>query len=378
MSLVAYVVMNGYSIAVLLAIYHHAAKRHQRDSEAHRIYMLGLQFTILLLVVDALGRFDGRPDTIYPILSQTGCFLLYLLSPTLPVFWFAYAYVQIFGDRPCPRRLLWPFVVANIANALLTVATLHNGWYYSIDVNNIYHRGPLFPLHCALPAVQLLITSVMIVANCRRIDRRYLFSLLFFAVPPCIGVILQVMFYGAPLVLSGVTVSLLVVFLNIQNKSIHTDYLTGVDNRTRLESYLGERVATSAADRTFSAILVDLDSFKSINDTFGHDAGDRALQISAQLLKSCIRSDDLIARFGGDEFCIVLRNAGRADLNAIVQRINAGLEKYNATSDQQYKLGFTMGYDVYDTSSHMTAEEFQKRIDTLMYENKRHALSAGG
>lgn len=377
MSLVANVIMNGYSVAVLLAVYHHATKRQQRDSEAQRIYMLGLQLTILLLVVDALSRFDGRPDTVYPVLNQVGCFLLYLLSPALPVFWFAYAYVQIFGDRPCPRRLLWPFVVANVMNAALTVSTLHNGWYYSIDASNVYHRGPLFPLHCALPAVQLLVTSVMIIANRRRIDRRYLFSLLFFAVPPCIGVILQVMLYGTPLVVSGVTVSMLVVFLNIQNMSIDTDFLTGVNNRTRLESYLGERVATSTPDRTFSAILVDLDSFKSINDTFGHDAGDKALQISAQLLKSCIRSDDLIARFGGDEFCIVLKNAGRADLDAIVQRINACLAKYNATSDQPYKLGFTMGYDVYDTNSHLTAEEFQKRIDSLMYESKRHALSAG-
>jgi hypothetical protein len=56
MSLVANVIMNGYSVALLTAIYHHAAKRHQRDSRAHRVYMLGLQLTILLLVADALSQ----------------------------------------------------------------------------------------------------------------------------------------------------------------------------------------------------------------------------------------------------------------------------------------------------------------------------------
>jgi diguanylate cyclase (GGDEF)-like protein len=152
---------------------------------------------------------------------------------------------------------------------------------------------------------------------------------MFFAVPPCVGIAIQVLLYGTSLIISGVAVSLLIVFLNVQNKSIHTDYLTGVSNRKRLESFLDERIATSTADRTFSAILIDLDNFKAINDTFGHDMGDKALQISAELLKSCVRSDDLIARFGGDEFCVVLRAGDRSALDAIVQRINNCVAKYN-------------------------------------------------
>ena len=150
-----------------------------------------------------------------------------------------------------------------------------------------------------------------------------------------------------------------------------TDFLTGLNNRKKLEIYLKEKISTSTEDKTFSAIMIDLNSFKSINDTFGHDMGDNALQVFAKLLNSCLRSNDFIARFGGDEFFIVLDISNRMDLEEIVRRINVCVEKYNESGERPYKLDFSIGYAVYDYHSHMKAEEFQKQIDILMYENKQ-------
>jgi diguanylate cyclase (GGDEF)-like protein len=134
---------------------------------------------------------------------------------------------------------------------------------------------------------------------------------------------------------------------------------------------LKEKIGKCNEDKTFSAIMIDLNDFKSINDTFGHDIGDSALQTSVKLLKSCLRSKDFIARYGGDEFCVVLDISNRKELVELVCRINSRIEKYNESNVQPYKLGFSMGYAVYDYHSHMQAEEFQKKIDKLMYENKR-------
>lgn len=171
--------------------------------------------------------------------------------------------------------------------------------------------------------------------------------------------------------LNGVVLSILIVFLNIQNHSIYTDYLTGVNNRNKLDIYLKEKISASNKNKTFSAIMIDLNDFKCINDTYGHDIGDDALQISAKLLNSCIRVKDLIARFGGDEFCIVLDTSDIVDLESIVSRMKSSFEKYNEFSDKPYKLGFSCGYAVYDYDSNMNVEEFQKHIDKLMYENKQ-------
>lgn len=175
--------------------------------------------------------------------------------------------------------------------------------------------------------------------------------------------------------LNSVVLSLLIVFLNIQNHSMSTDYLTGVNNRKKLDVYLQEKINSITKSKTFSAIMIDLDDFKCINDNFGHDTGDVALQISAKLLNNCVRDKDFIARYGGDEFCVVLETCNIKDLEIIVNRIKIAVETFNESSNQPYKLGFSMGYSVYDYNSHMTAEEFQKHIDTLMYENKHANLN---
>lgn len=117
--------------------------------------------------------------------------------------------------------------------------------------------------------------------------------------------------------------------------------------------------------------MIDLDGFKSINDTYGHDVGDNALKIASNLLKSCIRSNDFIGRFGGDEFIIILDLCNRIEIEEIIARINNSFLEYNNFSDQPFNLSASMGYDVYEYDSGMTTEDFKKHIDKLMYRDKQ-------
>jgi diguanylate cyclase (GGDEF)-like protein len=128
--------------------------------------------------------------------------------------------------------------------------------------------------------------------------------------------------------------------------------------------------------RTFSAILIDMNDFKHINDSFGHSVGDKALEETASLLKSCLRTNDFVSRYGGDEFCIVLNISDQMELEKVVNRIRRKVEEHNALSGELYKIEFSMGYAVYDYQSRMSVEAFQAHIDKLMYTNKR-ASKAG-
>ena len=143
-----------------------------------------------------------------------------------------------------------------------------------------------------------------------------------------------------------------------------------MNNRKRLDAYLKEKI--SSGDETFSAVLVDLNNFKMINDTLGHDAGDAALEIAAKLLKDSLRENDFIARYGGDEFCMILNISDKNDLERAVTRIKRFIEKNNKLSDSPYKIGFSMGYDVYDRNSDLNAENFLKKLDKMMYANKQY------
>ncbi|MGI5858860.1 MAG: diguanylate cyclase domain-containing protein [Tepidanaerobacteraceae bacterium] len=371
MDLTYNIIINIYSIALLIIICHNSLKHDEKESLQHKLYMMVLKNTILMLVVDILSRFDGKPDTVYPVINHLGNFMIFLLNPILPSLWLLYVHVQVFQDEKETKRLIYPLLAINALNAVMVILNQFFGWFYYIDSDNIYHRGPLFLFSALITVALILVAFVLIIANRKKIEKKHYFSLVFFAVPPFVCIILQIIFYGMSLMLNSVVLSLLMVSLNIQNHSMYTDYLTGVNNRKKLEIYLKEKISTSTEDKTFSAIMIDLNSFKSINDTFGHDMGDNALQVFAKLLNSCLRSNDFIARFGGDEFFIVLDISNRMDLEEIVRRINVCVEKYNESGERPYKLDFSIGYAVYDYHSHMKAEEFQKQIDILMYENKQ-------
>lgn len=371
MGLVNNSVLNIFSIVLLIIIFTHSSKQDKEGSLQSRLYILMLLFTILLLVLDILSRFDGKPDTVYPIINHIGNFLVFLFSPVLPSIWLLYLHEQVYPGKGKMRRLFYPLLAIHAANIVFLILSQFFGWFYYIDSDNIYHRGPFFYFLSLLTFALIFVSFVILVANRKKIEKRHYFSLVFFAVPPTVGIILQMVFYGMSLMLNSTVLSLLIVFLNVQNHSIYTDYLTGAYNRKKLESIMNEKINASSEHKTFSAIMIDLDNFKAINDTFGHETGDNALQISAKLFNSCLRSNDYIVRYGGDEFCIVLDISDQNELEHIVRRINNSVKHYNEFSEQPFDLSFSMGYAVYDYSSGMKSEEFQKQIDLLMYENKQ-------
>jgi len=106
------------------------------------------------------------------------------------------------------------------------------------------------------------------------------------------------------------------------NKKAVTDKLTKLYNRNFLEPYLENQIeAANLSKQQLSAIMVDIDYFKKINDTYGHTVGDYILTIFAQLISKCVRKTDLIARYGGDEFIVILPSTDTATAEIIAERI---------------------------------------------------------
>jgi diguanylate cyclase (GGDEF)-like protein len=165
--------------------------------------------------------------------------------------------------------------------------------------------------------------------------------------------------------------SLFIIFIVVQNRSANTDHLTGAYTRKRLESYLSEKIKGSSVGKTFSAILIDLDNFKAINDNFGHDKGDYVLESIIKYLKNRLGADSFIARFGGDEFFIILDISNQEELELMACELNNWIEELNTLSNEPFKLAISIGYSVYEPNSKMSVADFQKKIDLLMYENKR-------
>lgn len=376
LNLTGNLILNVYSILLLIIISIHASNHNEKASLQHKLYMLMLYIAILMLVLDTLSRFDGNPGTHYSQLNYWGNLLVFMLNPAIPSIWLMYAHTQVYHEGILPKQLLFSLILLNAVNILLTALSQLYGWFYYIDMENVYHRGHFFWIPASFTVGLILCTFLFIIYNRKRIEKKNYYSLVFFAVPPFACVILQIFVYGISLMLNGLSLSLLIVFFTIQNRRIDTDYLTGVYNRKSLDAYMKKKINISTEGNTFSAILIDLDDFKSINDTLGHDVGDEALQATVRLLKSCIRSNDFVARYGGDEFYIILDVSDEDVLEESVTRIRRCLEKYNKDKSKPFPLYFSMGYAVYDYHKNMLVEDFQKHIDMLMYENKRAIKSS--
>jgi len=378
MNLKANTILDLYAILLLVVLLFYSGSGGGRVSRQHRVYLSIVAATILLLVLDMAARFDGLSEPFFPAFNWWGNLLLYLVTPLLPSLWVVYIYAQT-RDGGLPGGALIGLLLINAANALTVAASQFTGWYYAIGPDNIYHRGPFYPHHHLVTLILLIWAFVVILRNRRKLEKRVRYSLFFFPIPSILGGVLQVAFYSYAFALVASVPALLVVLLYAQDDSIFTDYLTGVGNRKKLEAVLKEKVAKSSPNRTFGFVMLDIDHFKKINDSLGHETGDRVLKTAADLLKRCVRTNDYVTRYGGDEFCLILDVSTQEGLDHVVGRIRSALAAFNQANAQTVPLSFSMGYEVYDLGEHLAPEAFLKRMDMLMYEDKRNkaTLPAG-
>lgn len=154
--------------------------------------------------------------------------------------------------------------------------------------------------------------------------------------------------------------------------------LSLIDDLTRLYNRRGfitlAEQHIKLANRTNNGLLLvfaDLDDMKLINDTCGHQQGDRALVDTAEILKVTFRESDIIARMGGDEFAIVAVEANPDSTALLVKRLHQQLDLYNSRPDALYKLSISLGIVHYEPGQSCSLDELLSQADTLMYEEKR-------
>ena len=146
------------------------------------------------------------------------------------------------------------------------------------------------------------------------------------------------------------------------------DALTGVYNRRKVETVLQDEVDRYARlKETFSMVLFDLDNFKNVNDTLGHEAGDQALVVFVEAVKSNIRNIDNFGRYGGDEFLLICPGTDTEGVEALMEKLEPlVLKKIHTISEI---VGFSYGISTIDESI-LTSEELVKLADQKMYKMK--------
>ena len=196
------------------------------------------------------------------------------------------------------------------------------------------------------------------------------YAMLTFGLIPAMAGVLQILYTGKTFIWLAISISSLIIFLTIQSDEINKDYLTGLYNRRQLDIYLTTRIRDLKKGDLLLMIMMDLNYFKTINDTYGHLEGDEALKNTANILMDSFRSEDFISRYAGDEFVIVVKLEKESDKEEIITRLTRNFEVFNRSNITPYDIEFSLGCDIYQSELEADAEGFINHTDKLMYADK--------
>lgn len=168
----------------------------------------------------------------------------------------------------------------------------------------------------------------------------------------------------------------------ISNASLHqqisrkaySDTVTGLPNRRALDERLEKELQMSRrSGQSFAIIMMDLDGFKAVNDTYGHTLGDQVLRVFFNYMAQGMRTTDFLARYGGDELTLIMSQTNLASAVLVGEKITEKMKKFffKAPDDKRITLGISGGIAVYPTHGH-TAAELLRAADEALYRAKRH------
>lgn len=260
--------------------------------------------------------------------------------------------------------------------AVCLVASLFNGMVFSTSPDNHVSFNWAYPVEPALTALYVLAILVISVVKAlkssspsqRRQDFTLAASMLFILLCVAIDATLD----KITILPMAVFAAIFFVFISMQESGIYSDALTGMNNRRKADEFLSAQVTSLSEAEPMYLYMMDINSFKQINDQYGHAEGDRALVLLANTLKraiSCV--DGFAARYGGDEFILMHHQKARdgQDPEALISRIKADLADACARKRTAYEISVSAGY-ARCTNPKTSPEQYIRQADEMLYTRK--------
>lgn len=291
--------------------------------------------------------------------------------------WFMYMASSVglaFRNSPRIRLLCLLPLAVSLGVQVVAYAAAPRTWVSDSGELSVWY----YPLMISAPLIYLCAAFIFSMIRTRRADSReeaQLFRLI--GIYPlgvlCFGLI-QIIRLNAPLFCFGCTLMMLFFYVRNIQSLVSVDALTRLNNRGQISRYMSQ--ARFRENVKTYALMLDIDNFKKINDTYGHAEGDRALVLVSEVLKQAVektRSAVFLGRYGGDEFSIFFQ-CGEEDPSPAetLEAARAVLQERRQEAGMPYKLNITYGYDVLRDRND-TLEACLNRADGNLYRNKRAA-----
>lgn len=355
----------------ILSIIYYQAHRIRSSPERRAIFFMLIYANAAITLVELMVRVvEGQHFTgSYPLLFLAVS-MLYFLIPVPPLIYGLFVKRWVDESSDLTRRYLFVLSLPLIATLVILIVNIFTPFAFTITDQMTYERGPGFALIAFMMFGYLGHWTSTLYVGRKKLSKRELVVLALFAFPSLVGAFLQWAFDGLMVSWVAMAIGLLIVFINLQNVDVYTDYLTKLSNRRGLDAELRRFFNRPTSSLLLAGLLIDMDGFKLINDIYGHHEGDEALIEVAALLKRSCRANDFICRYGGDEFIILAMIEKDEDLQPMIKRIELELDRSNLNTSKAYQLAFSIGTSIMHQGMYESSSDFLLVLDHLMYEQK--------
>ena len=368
------VVANSAAVIILLVLFFSRLMTRRKARFSDRIFSILIYIGMSCAILETISFLvDGQANAFLRVVNILSNSLLYACNASVSVLWILYVNSALHNNLKMPKAAIITMIVIWAMLITSLIFNIFFGFLFRVDSHNVYYREPTGYVFYGFLIISFIITIFMYLRSRIVHGEAQFFPIWMFLTPVIIACIVQAIWYGIATAWLGCAIGLLGIYVNMQSKMSHVDLLTNLYNRAYVEHKL--IIARSSKRYVYSGIMLDIDYFKNINDSFGHSVGDEALVDAANILINASDRNSLPFRFAGDEFIILVRtNVSSKDKLEektldIIDRVNKEAEKYNSKIESQYKIVFSIGYSIYDPNE--SDDLFFHKMDEEMYKQKR-------
>lgn len=333
---------------------------------SRKLFYSMIIFNMVVLLVEVLAwAFDGivTPGAIFA--NYLFNILLIIFEPIMAALWLTYVDYKIYNSKSRLRRRIY-YLHASLFALFLLIINIFEPVAFTIDEDNIYHRGSFLWLSLVFVLGLVLYTIILSLKNRKNISDSMIAFIAVFALLPVLVSFIQLFVYGIILTWAVVALGIVFAYYLIEISGNSIDYLTRLQSRKKIEEIIRGLIEKK---QDFISIMIDLEYFKAINDKYGHKTGDEVLIHFAKILNKAFGKGHYISRVGGDEFLIVLKNDTEIDTEYYRTRIKDEMNNY---SDLEVinEVKFSFGSKFFAKTDNISVDTVFDEVDVLMYQDK--------
>lgn len=367
------IITNVIAIVLILVIIENCRNSATKNMPDKKLFYLMMVMTIIqsiTFIVSYQMDLHSNYGLFYLALFVNS--LLYLNNIILSFVSTVYFVSKFYSDVKIPKKVLIYVTIPALLIVICLIINLFVPLFFEINkVTLEYTRKPLYFIQVVISILYFLYPIILSLIAKKKGRGHLFFPVIVFVSPIVFAIIIEALFSGVSILMVATAIGLNSIYINLQSKYCSVDQLSGLFTRTHLINDLTESIEKH--DYNVCGIMIDIDEFKNINDSYGHICGDLVIEDMGNIILWITKNNKNAVgyRYAGDEFVIIVKKSSDDEINKLLNSLNEYTMMYFKEQVNHCEFTFSYGYSFLDRNVD-NLNSFITKIDSQMYINKQN------